>query len=186
MKPIEIVAQVVGIFAMLFNILSYQCKQQKGVIFMQLIGGLLFAVNFLMLGAAVGGILNIIAVLRAVLFMFEDKLKADRLPWLFAFMALYILVYVMSFTVFDKKPTAYNLIIELLPVIGMSALSIGFRMKDAANIRKWGLVSSPSWLIYNIAVGSVGAIICETLTLVSIFMGMARHDKKQTASKNAE
>ena len=171
MKPIEIVAQVVGIFAMLFNILSYQCKQQKGVIFMQLIGGLLFAVNFLMLGEAVGGILNIIAVLRAVLF---------------AFMALYILVYVMSFTVFDKKPTAYNLIIELLPVIGMSALSIGFRMKDAANIRKWGLVSSPSWLIYNIAVGSVGAIICETLTLVSIFMGMARHDKKQIASKNAE
>ena len=71
-------------------------------------------------------------------------------------------------------------------MIGMSALSIGFRMKDAANIRKWGLVSSLSWLIYNIAVGSVGAIICETLTLVSIFMGMARHDKKQTASKNAE
>ena len=106
MKPIEIVAQVVGIFAMLFNILSYQCKQQKGVIFMQLIGGLLFAVNFLLLGAAVGGILNIIAVLRAVLFMFEDKLKAGRLPWLFAFMALYILVYIMSFTVFDKKPTA--------------------------------------------------------------------------------
>ena len=69
MKPIEIIAQIIGIFAMLFNILSYQCKRQKAVIAMQLFGGLLFAVNFLMLGALVGGILNIIAVLRAILFL---------------------------------------------------------------------------------------------------------------------
>ena len=178
MKPIEIIAQIIGIFAMLFNILSYQCKQQKAVIAMQLVGGFLFAVNFLMLGALVGGILNIIAVMRAILFLFKDKLKADRLPWLFGFVASYIAVYILNFTLFGKEPTAFNLMIELLPVIGMTALNIGFRMKDAGDIRKWGLVSSPAWLVYNVVVVSVGAIICEALTLISIFMGMFRHDKK--------
>lgn len=178
MKPLEIIAQIIGIIAMLFNILSYQCKKQKTVIAMQLFGGALFAANFLLLGAAVGGILNILATVRAIVFLFKKKLKADRLPWFIAFVLSYVSVYILNFTLFEKEPTLLNLILEILPVIGMTALNVGFRLKDAAAVRKCGLVSSPAWLIYNIAVGSWGAIICEVLTLISIFVGMLRHDKK--------
>lgn len=179
MKPIEIVAQVIGIVAMAFNILSYQGKKQSTVIILQLIGATLFAVNFLMLGATVGGILNAIGVVRAIVFLYKEKLKADRMPWFVAFIASYITVYILNFTVFGKEPTAFNLAIEILPVIGMVALNIGYRLKDASGVRKCGLVSSPSWLIYNFAVGSWGAIICEILTLISIIVGMFRHDKSK-------
>ncbi len=178
MKPIEIIAQIIGIIAMLLNILSYQCKRQKGVIALQMFGGALFAVNFLLLGAAVGGILNILATVRAIVFLFKDKLKTDRLPWFIGFVFSYVAVYILNFTLFGKEPTAEYLLLEVLPVIGMVALNVGFRLKNASDIRKCGLVSSPAWLIYNIAVGSWGAIICEILTLGSIFIGMLRHDKK--------
>ena len=174
----EIIAQGIGILAMAFNILSYQGKKQQTVIALQLIGGALFAVNFLMLGATIGGILNIIAVIRAVVFLFKDKLKTDHILWLIGFILSYIAVYVLNFTVFQKEITPYNLIVEVLPVIGMVALNIGFRLKNAADIRKCGLISSPAWLIYNIAFLSWGAIICESLTLISIFVAMFRHDKK--------
>ena len=178
MNPTEIIAQIIGILAMLFNILSYQGKKQKTVIALQLIGGALFAVNFLMLGALVGGILNILATIRAVVFLFKEKLKADRLPCLISFITAYIAVYVLNFTLFGKEPTAFNLIVEVLPVIGMLALNIGFMLKNASDVRKCGLVSSPAWLIYNIIVGSWGAIACEALTLISIFVGMLRYDNK--------
>lgn len=178
MKPIEFIAQGIGILAMLFNVLSYQGKNQKTVIAFQLFGAGLFAVNYLMLGATVGGILNLIGAVRAVVFLFKDRLKTDHICWLVAFVLSYIVVYVLNFTVFGKEMTLYNFIIEVLPVIGMTALTIGFRLKSAADIRKCGLVSSPAWLIYNITVGSWGAIICEILTLISIFVGMFRHDKK--------
>lgn len=178
MKPIEIIAQVIGILAMLFNIISYQGKKQKTVIALQLCGATLFAVNFLLLGAPVGGILNIIAAFRALVFYFKDKFKADKIAWFMGFIASYITVYVLNFTVFGKEPTALNLIIEVLPVIGMLALNIGYRLKDSAKIRRYGLISSPAWLIYNIVAGSWGAIICESFTLISIFVGMLRHDKK--------
>ncbi len=181
MTPIEIIAQIIGIFAMMFNILSYQGKQQRTVITLQLFGSLLFSVNFLMLGATVGGILNILSAVRAVVFIFKDKFKAERISWLIAFAASYILIYVLNFTVFGKEPTAFNLLIEILPVIGMLALNIGFRLKKSSSIRKFGLISSPAWLIYNIAAGSWGAIICELITLISIFVGMFRHDKKTYA-----
>lgn len=179
MEPIEIIAQSIGILAMLFNILSYQGKKQSTVIGMQLIGGALFAANFLMLGAYVGGLLNGIAVIRAVVFLFKDRLKADKLPWFIAFIGSYIAVYILSFTVFAKPVTVLNLIIELLPVIGMIALNIGFRRTSAADVRKFGLLSSVAWLIYNITAGSWGAIVCETFTLCSIGIGMLRHDRKK-------
>ena len=178
METIEIIAQCIGIVAMIFNILSYQGKSQKAVIAMQLFGGSLFALNFLLLGATVGGLLNILGAVRAVVFLFKEKLKTDRLPWFIVFVASYIAVYILNFTLFGKEVTLFNLIIELLPVIGMTALNIGYRLEKAADVRRLGMISSPAWLIYNIAAGSWGAIICETLTLISIFVGIFRHDKK--------
>ncbi len=175
----QIIAQIIGIAAMIFNILSYQGKKQGTVLALQLMGGLLFAINFLLLEAWVGGILNVIATLRAIVFLFKEKLKADRLPWFLGFVTSYVGVYVLTFTVFGVEPTVSNFIIELLPVVGMTALNIGFRLKNASDVRKCGLVSSPAWLIYNVAAGSWGAIFCEILTLGSIALGMFRHDLKK-------
>lgn len=178
MQGFEMIAQGVGMIAMLFNVFSYQSKSKKQIFAMQLCGGALFAVNFLMLDAIVGGLLNLLATLRAVVFLFKDKLKTDRLPWLFAFIASYLLVYVLNFTLFSKQITLLNLIVELLPVVGMTALSVGFRLERAGDVRRCGIVSSVSWLIYNIFAGSWGAILCETTTLVSIVIGIFRHDRK--------
>ena len=178
MTSTEIAAQIIGIIAMTFSILSYQGKTQKSILAMQLCGTALFFINYVMLGSVAGGILNMLGAIRALLFLFKDKLKTDRLPWLIAFIVSYIMVYVLNFTMFGKELTVFNLIIELLPVIGMIALTIGFRLKDAAAVRKFGLINSPAWLIYNITVGSWGAILCEALALISIFIGIYRHDKK--------
>ena len=177
MTPTEIIAQAFGIVAMVFNVLSYQGKKQSTVIAMQMCGSVLFAVNYLMLGATVGGILNIICIVRAVVFLFKDKLRTDHPLWMVGFILVYIAVYILSFTVFEKEVTVFNLIVEVLPVIGMVALTVGYRLKRAADVRKCGLISSPSWLIYNIAAKSVGATVCEILALVSIVVGMVRHDK---------
>lgn len=178
MKHIEIIAQIIGIIAMLCNILSYQGKKQKMIILLQLFGGILFAVNFLLLGATVGGILNIIAAFRAIVYLYKDKFRADKIIWLVMFSLSYITVYVLNFTLLGKEPNLFNLVIEFLPIIGMLAINIGFMLKKASDVRKCALVGSPAWLIYNISAGSIGAIICEAFSLVSIFVGILRHDRK--------
>ena len=179
MNTFAMIAQIVGIFAMTFNILSYQQKTQKGAIAFQLGGSTLFAINYLMLGAVVGGILNAVGIIRALVFLNREKLKATHPAWLAGFITVYLLSYGLTFTVFGKEPTLFNLIIEFLPVIGMTATTISFRLSDAKSIRRFGLISSPSWLVYNIVSFSVGAIICEVLSLGSIFIGMFRHDRKK-------
>lgn len=171
------IAQIVGIFAMLFNILSYQQRSRAGAIGFQLGGALLFAVNFLMLGAVVGGILNLVAAVRAIVFLHREKFQADRISWLVGFIAVYMASYALTFTAFGKEPTALNLLVEFLPVIGMTATTVSFRLTDAKAIRRFGLISSPCWLIYNIANFSIGAILCEVLSLCSILIGILRLDR---------
>lgn len=180
METRELFAQAIGLLAMAFNILSYQQKTRNRAIAFQLCGGALFAVNFFLLGAIVGSILNVIAAIRAIIFLNKEKLKADHPAWLAGFTVTYILSYVLTFTAFGKEPTAANLIVEFLPVIGMTATTISFRLSDAKAIRKYGLISSPSWLIYNIANFAIGAICCEVLSLISIVIGMIRLDRKQS------
>ena len=179
MSPIEIIGQAISIVAMACNILSFQQKRQSVLITLQLLGGALFSVSFFMLGATVGGILNIVAAVRAVIFLFERRLRATHPAWLCGFIAIYVALYVLTFTAFGKEPTAVNLIIEILPIVGMTASSIGDMLASSRAVRRLGLISSPAWLIYNIYYASVGAIICETISLISIFIGMYRHDRKK-------
>ena len=179
MTALEIIAQGIGIVAMAFNIFSYQQKSSTGVILCQCFGGLLFSVSFFMLGATVGGILNAIAAFRAIVFMYKDKFWAEHIGWLVGFVAMFVGSYILTFTVFGKEFTALNAVIELLPVIGMTASTVSFRLGSAKAIRKYGLISSPSWLIYNTVNLAAGAIVCEVLSLGSILIGILRYDVKR-------
>ena len=178
MEIYEIIAQIIGIVAMFFNLFSYQQKTRKGAIVCQLFGTILFTINFFMLGAIVGALMNFIGAVRAVIFINKEKLRADHIGWFIGFTVIYLLSYVLTFTVFGKEPTEVNFILEFLPVIGMVATTHSYRLTDAKAIRKFGLISSPVWLVYNIANFSVGAIICEVLSLGSIIIGMIRLDRK--------
>ena len=127
----EMFAQGVGIVAMGFNIFSYQQKTRQRAISFQFFGSLLFALNFFLLGATVGAILNLVGTVRAMVYLNKDKLRAQRLPWLLGFVAVYLTSYLLTFTVFGKEPTALNLIVEFLPVVGMTATTASFRWKNS-------------------------------------------------------
>ena len=137
------IAQGFGIAAMAMNCLSYQQKSRRTVLLFQLIGSILFAVNFFMLDAFAGALLNAVGITRALVFINKERLNARHPAWLIAYSSLYILSYVLVFTVFGKEPTVGNLIVELLPVVGMVLTTISFRYDDACAIRRFGLFNSP-------------------------------------------
>ena len=175
----DIPAQILSIFGMIFNFISFQQKNYKKAVLCQLLASSTFCISYFMLGAMAGGILNIVGSLRALLFVFKEKTKADHIGWLILFSALFVLSYPLSFTVFDKEPTIKNLIIEILPVIAMIVTTVSIRKGSTRTIRYLGLISSPLWLTYNICCISIGAIASEVLNLGSIIIGIVRFDKKK-------
>ena len=177
-----LIAQTLGIFAMALNILSYQQKKHSQAIACQLVGSLLFIFNYYLLGATMGTIMNAVGFIRAIVYLKRKTFHADHILWLLGFVVTYVTSYVLTFTVFGKEPTPANLLVEFLPVIGMTATTISFRLTDAKAIRRFGLVSAPEWLVYNFLSRSVGGTLCDLFGLCSICIGMVRLDRKKAAA----
>ena len=174
----ETAGQIVSIIAMSFNILAMQNKTKRGIIAFELCGTALFATSYFLLESYVGAMLNLVGVLRSIIFLNETKLNSTHPLWLMFFESLYITSYVLNFTVFGVEFNTYNLIIGLLPVIGMTVGTLGYRMKNAKGTRRFGIARTSTWLIYNISVRSIGAIICEVLSTISVVTAIIRLDIK--------
>jgi len=171
-----IVAQILGILAMAANIIAFQFKQKKHVLLCQLAGSVLFAFNMFMLDALMGGILNIVGIARALVYMKKDRLRMP-VKWVNAlFILLYSSSYILVFAVFGKAPTWQNLIVEFLPIIGMSVMTIGLSGSNARAIRICGFINSPCWLVYNYINFSIGGILCEVFSIVSAVSAFLRLD----------
>ena len=179
MTPIEIIAQIVSIIGMLMGVLSYQQKGKARILTFQLIGAALFVVHFFMINALSGAILNFVAIVRALIFIYEDKVHGDHPAWTIGLTATYILSYISVFTVFGKEPTVKNLILEILPVLAMTVTTIAFRYKEDKILRRVTFISSPMWLTYNAIFFSLGGIIGESLNIGSAIIGTIRLDRKK-------
>ena len=93
----ELIAQGFGIIGMICNIVVFQQKSHKGVLKWQFFAALFFALNYLLLGAIVGGMLNIVGALRAVVFYYKEKTKANDRDWLVIFILAFFISYPLSF-----------------------------------------------------------------------------------------
>ena len=178
----DIIAQIIGIFGMAANIWSYQQKSKKGVIALQLCGSILFTVNFLLLGAMTGAMLNCVNFALNIVFLNKEKTRADHVAWTVLFCSLYVAAYVMTFTVFKVEPSVPKLVLEFLPLVGAFLTIASYKMSGAAAIRKLSLIRSPLWLVYDSFVPSIGGVICEVISIISIITGIIRFDLKKKNS----
>lgn len=179
----EFFAQAVGIVAMFFFIFSYQQKNAKSIITWQMIGTLLFTINFFLLGEYLGAILNFIGFVRAVLFLQKKKLHTDSIGWLIGFTLAYLGAYALTFTVFGTEPTLPNFLLQCCPVLGMFFQHLGLRNEDTKKIRAFCLVGSVAWLIFNCVVFALGALLCEAFNIISILIAFARFNRAPKEAK---
>lgn len=175
----DLLVQALGLIGMTMNLVSFQLREQKKLIRLQFYSSIVFSFHYFLLGAMMGCILNIIGICRAFVFSHKEKEWARKKIWLYIFIGAYITVYILTFTVLGLEPTTYNLLLELLPVIGMTATTIGFFLENAAQVRKLSLMNAPTWLVYNVISGSIGGALTEIFCLISVVVGIIRLDIKR-------
>lgn len=161
-----LVAQGIGILAMLFNIFSFQCKKNKHLMLMLGTGSLLFAVNYLLLGSLAGAGFNVVSILRSVAVL----KKKTAAPVLFAAICgLFVAVGILT----------YESVWTLVLLAAMLAATWAMWYKDGAMIRKVQFFFvSPVWLINNIFMTfTIGGIICEVFTILSVIVSFIRYGK---------
>ena len=184
----DIIAQIIGVLGMICFISSFQFKNGLTIILFQLIGSAFYCIQYTLFSIIAGtlymGVLmNIIAVFRGIVYYKGKIFRADSIWWIIGFFTSYIACYILLFTVFGLTPNAHNLIIEFMPILGMIIAQISFRLKSANIIRILGGATTIPWGIYHGFHLSIGGIIGEVVNLLSVIIGVIRHDVKRR--KNA-
>lgn len=149
-----VLAQAVGIVAMILSALSFQMNTKKKIIIMQILTSIVFATHYFMLGNALAAaVVNLIAIVRNVVMYYKNSLPPGGKFWVVLFCVIMAQAAVLS----NPEP------ISLLMSIGMIFNTLAVASDKPENTRKIILISSPFVLVYNIFVLSIGGIINEIL-----------------------
>lgn len=175
---ILILAQIVGIFAFGFNVLSYQAKKNRQLYIMQGISGTLFTVHFLLLGDHTASALNGVGIVRCA--ALSAGRKWSSLPIFLAIEAAFLAAGILT----------YNGILSIAITAAQLLCTVTLWSRNGKVIRIVQFcVLSPIWMINNIFSHSIGGTVTEILAMLSILISFLRfgwsgmeveHKTKQT------
>ena len=173
----DLAIQMIGFVGAAIFALSYQIKASRGLLLYQLVGCIVFALQFLLIGAFTGAISLTINVIRNLL-LYESK----DWKWVRCKGTLSIIIVLMSaMTVYTWSGWR-----SLLPFAATVVTSIGYWTTNAQKIRSSQLFSAPCQLLYDALVHSWGGVLNETVTLISIIISIIRFGWKELAANEDE
>lgn len=165
-----IISQLIGAAAAALLLLSFQQRTHKRIVVMQIFSGLLFSVQYLMIGAYEGMVGNIVGLTRGIAYSFRTKSKlVDSIacPIIFAVLAGL------------GGLATYSSPVSLLPMAAMMISSFVLWNPKTQQLRALTFPTSFMWLIYNIICRSYSGVITEVLSEISIIIGLIRFRKKK-------
>lgn len=171
----EIIGQIFGIFGLVIFVLSFQCKDSKKLVFVQGLGGMMFFLNFILIGAYGGALFNLTILVRGILYM-----KIDNKIWKPALVEiLFTIAYVYSLTLVNGN--VIQIILTTLPYVSLVVMSILMWMDNGKAIRVFQITAlSPAWLIHNIFNFTVGGILAEVFNIISAVVSLVRFKNKKS------
>lgn len=160
-------AQVLGILVFAGYFITYQQRTRQRILCGHTLTTFLLAVHYLFLGAYSGTALCFLAVVRGLFFSLRGQKKQPQSPvWLAVFLAAACMTGITTW----KGP------ISLLPFAGTILTTLSQWMERPVQMRLFQGCSTPLWLIYDILVGSIGGMLSELFTLVSVSAAIVRYD----------
>lgn len=159
----SILAQGIGILGMICNIVSFQTKKNFWLFFFQCLGTVFFSINFIMLGSYSAAILNVLAMIRALILLSGNRLHR---PY------MHILLQTANIAAVCFTYSSY---LSLLTLAAQIVQTEAHWTNNGKIIRFSQLFfCSPLWLIHNTVVFSLGGILGEAFVIISTVVSLIR------------
>lgn len=165
----DFLIQLIGFVGLATSILAFQFKKHRGIVLCKMSSELIFALQYILLGAWTAAVLDGLSVIRNTLYTNFVKRGRSTLPVIIGF-GLFVVV--TGIVTFDGW-------LSLLPIAAKLLTTISYGMKNEKLLRFITLPSCIMWSIYNLQVGSFGGALGDTLTLVSLLIGIYKFDIKK-------
>ncbi len=174
----EITAQVFGVLALLFSVLSFQCRTYKKIMISQLLCASFFVIHFGMLfslghrNAISGCAANAVCVVRNTVYWIMSS-REEKHPKIKV--VLFTIATAAVCLIFYQSP------VTLLCTAGMILNTLAFSEEEPQKVRKLILCSSPFICIYNFLCASIGGFVNELISMASVIIGLIRFSKTRKA-----
>ena len=165
------VATAVGLLAVVTYVLSYQLKTRRGIVFFGALSRALYVVQYILLGALEGAVLDVLGIVASVL--------AGRKHTPFVKKHLRVIVVVLNLAMVASGLLFYKNVFSLLPLLGVMLQTGAFWLDDEKSIRRMSLSGSPFWLTYNLINRAYGSVVGDVLCIVSLVVAMLRYDLRK-------
>lgn len=162
----EIFIRAMGIIGLILGVAAFQSNKHKGIVIAKMGSEAAFTIQYYLLDAPTGSIMNLIGVVRNFIFYkLVEKGKSTKIVmWIFCG------VYVLSAIITWEGPES------LLPLIGKLCSTVAYSMKNTRNIRIINIPTLTMWIVYNITCSAWEALAADTISLVSVLIAMGRFD----------
>ena len=175
MTAMEFIGQIFGLIAVAISFVAYQMPTQKKILFMNLLVTVAILLNYAFIGATTGMILNVVCVIRNLIFMNRDKKIFSYKFYPYVLMAI---IGGLSLF-FGKAEGACSILITIGLMVNTFALSLA----NPQGTRYCMAISCSFILAYNVFVFSIGGMINEAVAIVSSVLGIIRF--RRAAKKSA-
>ena len=163
-----IVAQIFGALALAILIISLQKNSKTKLLLYQSISSLLYALQYLFLNAYTGCFMNLICMIRNIIFNQYPK-KRPPVYWLIITIVLMIFFSSLSYTG----------VISFLPMIAVILYSIALWHGNLTVIRTTEIISCSLYILYNIKVLAITGLIATIIELVGAILAVYKFDIKK-------
>ena len=163
-----ILGQAFGILAMILGFISFQRKTLLGIIVFQCGTGFAFAAHYLLLGATTAVVLNLLSAFICICLAIRNKMNSKNITTTIVCISLIVVSGILS----------WDNIFSLFLILGLVVVNLSLSFTNPQHTRYAVFVKCPLCLTYNIAVGSIGGVIFECISLISAIIGIVKNKKK--------
>ena len=167
----QLLGQVLGILATGITALSYQMNTKRSLLLVQTAATACTCLAYLFLSAASGFALNVVCIIRNIVFYFQKGSGKGHMIPAVALSVVMVVLGVLSW----QGP------VSLLIIAALAANTLFLSLGDPQLLRKSILGTSSLVLLYNIFVFSLGGIANEGLAIISSIVGIVRFRQEKTA-----
>ncbi len=160
----QTVAQIFSIAAMALAILSFQCKNNRKFCLVQALSAAFFVLSFFMLGGGTGAISNAVNIARGLAF--------GLLPPKYRNLSLALLLPLYAVGTYFTYAGFFSILLLSAQLVG--TVSIWHNDGKIMRIIQFFWIC-PVWLAYSIYYFSLGGILCECITMVSVVVSVIRY-----------
>lgn len=188
----DILVQGIGFIAIAMNIISVQFNKHWLIMLFKSLGSLFFSIQYLLLGAFTGMVMDLVGVIRNFVFANNVKKGKSNKWWIVFFSIITAVSGIITIVLTWNKTiesltrwssnvkilTALAVFLSIISVLAKLISTIGYGAKNPHTIRMINLPTFSMWIVYNFMVTSIAGILSDSMSIGSIIIAEIRYRDK--------